>query len=723
MTSKPTLVSDTNLTQGGMSRALLTTASFFRRHLWLWPMMMAVVLGGVAFWVQSGLERTLKKQMAQDLKAILQADVEALQLWLKSRVGEAQALSIDPEIHGHLQELLKLSRNLDKFTTADLGTTLRELRTYLRPRLKHLNYSDFFLVDPKLRVIASMSDEAVGRDLTEYRKDFFRDILKGEPKISIPFRAVLQLKDEHGNEKFGLPTMLTASPVREGETVLAALAFRIKPEEEFSKILRLARHGESGDTYAFNRDGFLLSESRFDTDLKEIGLLKKDDPDARSILTVKLRDPGVNLLDGHSPTKPAEAQPPTLMHREALANSSDFNVDGYRDYRGVEVIGAWTWIEEFDFGVATETSRSEAFRSLTTLRVIFWALLILLLICGLVMFVMMLVLDRRQAALRKAVQEMKRLGQYQLDQKIGSGGMGSVYKAHHDLMRRPTAVKLLDMDKLSPLAIQRFEKEVQHTSRLTHPNTIAVYDFGRTPEGVFYYAMEFLEGLDLDGLVQKHGPQCEGRVIFILKQVCGSLSEAHRERMIHRDIKPANIMLTDRGGIGDFVKVLDFGLVKTAGEEEGPKTGMAGSFTGTPMYLAPEGIQTPNKVDHRTDLYAVGAVGYFILTGTPPFTGNSLVEICMHATNDPVDPPSIRLGREVCSDLGAVLLKCLQKDPAQRFQSIEELAAALEQCRSAGNWTPQLARDWWLKWRNQKTIGTRPILESPLEINRATSPK
>jgi serine/threonine protein kinase len=150
---------------------------------------------------------------------------------------------------------------------------------------------------------------------------------------------------------------------------------------------------------------------------------------------------------------------------------------------------------------------------------------------------------------------------------------------------------------------------------------------------------------------------------------------------------------------------------------------MAGSFTGTPMYLAPEGIQTPNKVDHRTDLYAVGAVGYFILTGTPPFTGNSLVEICMHATNDPVDPPSIRLGREVCSDLGAVLLKCLQKDPAQRFQSIEELAAALEQCRSAGNWTPQLARDWWLKWRNQKTIGTRPILESPLEINRATSPK
>ncbi|MCB1188769.1 serine/threonine protein kinase, partial [bacterium] len=180
--------------------------------------------------------------------------------------------------------------------------------------------------------------------------------------------------------------------------------------------------------------------------------------------------------------------------------------------------------------------------------------------------------------------------------------------------RRPTAVKLLDLDKVNDDSIQRFEREVQLTCQLNHPNTVAIYDYGRTPEGVFYYAMEYLDGLTLQSLVERYGPQPEARVIRILTQICGSLFEAHSLGLVHRDIKPANIMINRRGGETDIVKVLDFGLVKAL--DEGKQAGVTGGnmMTGTPLYMSPEAIQTPQLVDPRTDIYAVGAVGYFLLT-------------------------------------------------------------------------------------------------------------
>jgi hypothetical protein len=701
--------SPTQFTHGGVSRVIGGAASFFRRHLWLWPLILAVGLGAIAVGVQKSLSRTIKQQMANDLQNILKADVEALELWLKSRVGEAKAFGLDPTINRMARGLLVKTDRLEKFVADDVRAELKELREFMKARIDALDYPDFFIVDAKFRVVASMTDEAVGRKLSEYRLEFFGDILKGEAKTSVPYPSFLQLQDEAGRRRPGLPTMLTAAPMRdEQERIYAALAFRIRPDQEFSKILSLARHGLTGDTYAFNRDGLMLSESRYDDELRRIGLLP-DHPDARSTLTVKLRDPGVNLIAAGPTAQPgAESRPLTFMAQQCIdkvdceGRPAGYNVDGYRDYRGVPVIGAWVWLKEFDFGVATETEKSEAFHSLRTLELIFWGLFALLLACGVVMLVLMIVLDRRQAALRKAVLEMKRLGQYHLDEKLGQGGMGSVYRAHHDLMRRPTAVKLIDADRISPLAIARFEREVQHTSRLTHPNTIAIYDYGRTPEGIFYYAMEFLDGLDLDGLVDRFGAQPEGRVLFLLLQICGSLSEAHREGLIHRDIKPANVMLTERGGCADFVKVLDFGLVKSATEDE--KATPAGGFTGTPMYLAPEGIESSNRIDHRTDLYAVGAVGYFLLTGSPPFQGRSVVEICVSATKDPVESPSARLGKPVSPDLEATLLKCLQKNPNSRFQSIDELAEALASCRSNGTWTAKMAKEWWEAWRSLRDL-------------------
>jgi serine/threonine-protein kinase len=294
--------------------------------------------------------------------------------------------------------------------------------------------------------------------------------------------------------------------------------------------------------------------------------------------------------------------------------------------------------------------------------------------------------------LHERAREARQLGQYRLEERIGQGGMGEVYRARHAMLRRPTAVKLLSGDG-SEQQLRRFEKEVQLTARLTHPNTISIFDYGRTPDGVFYYAMELLEGLTLEQLVERYGPQPASRVIHFLLQVCGALKEAHGVGLIHRDIKPANIYLCRRGDVPDVIKVLDFGLVRELKSDRDPTRSNLHSIVGTPLYLAPEAIVTPDQVDARADIYGLGCVAYFLVTGTTPFSGHNIVELCAHHLHTAPVPPSTR--HPVPADLERVILTCLAKDPAERLQSAQALARALEHCRDARVWTEADAEAWW----------------------------
>jgi eukaryotic-like serine/threonine-protein kinase len=289
--------------------------------------------------------------------------------------------------------------------------------------------------------------------------------------------------------------------------------------------------------------------------------------------------------------------------------------------------------------------------------------------------------------------EARQLGQYTLEQKIGEGGMGEIFRARHAMLRRPTAIKLMTGDG-SESALRRFEKEVQLTAGLTHPNTISIYDYGRTPDGRFYYAMELLQGMTLDQLVVRTGPQPAARVIHILLQVCGALREAHGVALIHRDIKPANIFLCARGGVSDVVKVLDFGLVREFHNDSSVTRSNLDIIVGTPLYLSPEAILTPADLDPRADLYALGAVAYLLLTGHPPFAGKTLVELCGHHLHSLPPRPSEH-GRAVPEDLERVVLACLAKDRAARPQTASALAEALRCCRDAGCWSEADAELWW----------------------------
>jgi serine/threonine protein kinase len=296
--------------------------------------------------------------------------------------------------------------------------------------------------------------------------------------------------------------------------------------------------------------------------------------------------------------------------------------------------------------------------------------------------------------LREQVREAAQLGQYVLEEKIGEGGMGIVYRARHAFLRRPTAIKLLPTARAGVVSLGRFEREVLQTSRLTHPNTVAIYDYGRTASGVFYYAMEYLDGLSLEQLGKHDGPQPPGRVVHLMRQACGALSEAHRRGLIHRDVKPANLYLCVRGDIADHVKVLDFGLVKELDTTQ-PGLSIAGSFLGSPLYMAPEAISKPDEVDGRSDIYALGAVAYFLLTQTPPFPGKSLVQICSKHLHEVPEAPSQRLGRPVPAMLEALILRCLEKKPDARPASASELASALLACSDVEPWTEANADEWW----------------------------
>ena len=296
--------------------------------------------------------------------------------------------------------------------------------------------------------------------------------------------------------------------------------------------------------------------------------------------------------------------------------------------------------------------------------------------------------------LRVEVREARRLGQYVLEQKIGEGGMGEVYRARHGMMRRPSALKLLRADTARDSHLARFEQEVQLTSRLTHPNTITIYDYGRTDDGVFYYAMELLDGANLQRIVEVGGAQPEGRVVRILTMACGALAEAHAIGLIHRDIKPANIMLCTQGGEQDVVKLLDFGLVKELAVDGDAKLSVANTLTGTPQYMAPESILAPESVDARADIYGLGAVAYYLLAGRDVFRGRSVLEVCSQHLHEPPQPFT-EWEVSVSAELEAAVLACLEKSPDRRPQSAAELRRRLEAC-AVEPWDSESARSWWI---------------------------
>jgi tRNA A-37 threonylcarbamoyl transferase component Bud32 len=307
-------------------------------------------------------------------------------------------------------------------------------------------------------------------------------------------------------------------------------------------------------------------------------------------------------------------------------------------------------------------------------------------------------------SLRREAFEAKQLGQYRLRHLIGAGGMGEVYLAEHQLLKRPCAIKVIRPNKAQdPRALARFEREVRATARLSHWNTVEIFDYGSTEDGTFYYVMEYLPGLSLADLVERFGPLPPERVIYLLRQTCEALAEAHSLGLVHRDIKPGNIFAAQRGGVYDVAKLLDFGLAKPAARAASLQLTQEGTITGSPLYMSPEQALGESEPDARSDIYSLGAVAYFLLTGRPPFDNENPMRVMVSHAHDDVVPPS-RFRPDVPADLEQVVLRTLAKNPAERYQSASALARALDECDSAGEWSREQAAAWWAQIGEPATV-------------------
>jgi serine/threonine-protein kinase len=631
-------------------------ASIDRARLVLLLLLAAML--AVGLWAYRGVGDSLREIRATGLKTLLDTQVEALEQWITEGRHEAEQLAADAVLRASIDGLVR--------GNPKSGDGRKAIEHVLQ-EASRIGITAAHLVDLQGGILASSDAARVGQGVTP---DFFAHlapVLGGRSVFVRPYR---------GGSGAG-PSLLTrvwvAAPVRaENGKVTAIIALGSPTDERFTALFRAARPGRTGEALAFDAEGWLLSESRHADELGQRGLAPR--------LVMPETDTLTPLAAAASAARTAGDGA-----RQGLLLSP------YPNYLGRDVIGAWRWLADHDIGVAVEMEAGEAYAPLTYLQIGFAVVLLLM---GAVWFSGFLP-PQVLASLLQREGRAKQLGPYRLIRQVGEGALSNVYLAQHRMLKRPAAVKVLKPQTTSDEWTARFQREVQSASQLGHPNTITIYDYGTGANGEFWYAMEYLEGLSLADLVERYGPVPPARAAWVLRQACASLWEAHASGLVHRDIKPQNIMLCDLRGERDVVKVLDFGLVKQMSGEQTRDLTSTLRILGTPLYMSPERIRHPGDADARADIYALGAVGYYLLTGKRLFeteTEHDLIYQVLHTV-----PPlaSERSPFAIPVEFDALIGRCLEKDPDRRPQSMAEVASALDAVLVYQPWTRGQIEAWW----------------------------
>lgn len=692
----------------------------------------------VSFWLYRGVRNSLREMRSQQLQTLIQAEQAAVVHWIDGQKNKVRSRARDPEFRMAVDELTQLPVRPEDATALREASAQQTIHNYLRQvagddvDFSVWNRGQIAIADGTTRSSEQRSG-CLGSGVTDEGAAILNRVFDGMPVLQMPQTGEFvrrnisadanstptgeraasepgdatvpekpQAKGSH-NSAAERSRMLVIVPVESPDdgTLIAALLIRsAELDDEFDSIFLNARAESSGETYAFNRVGVMISESRFNPQLRRIGLIDSS-PESSSRLVVQIRDPGGNLTEGYTTDLPVGARPLTRMAALATAHEDGWDIDGYRDYRGVPVIGAWRWIDAHDFGIATEIDLSEAYAPLWYLKFAFGSIGgMLALTVGLLAMSSGRIVELQQEVDEAHALDEEQLGPYSLDHLIGEGGMGSVYLARHALLKRPTAVKILDPKQANAKTLGWFEREVQLASRLSHPNTIQIYDYGRTPAGVFYYAMEYIDGVTLSDLLRLEGELPPARVVHLIRQVCLSLREAHTENLIHRDIKPHNIMICRRGVQGDVIKVLDFGLVKDASETTLPRLASTGAFAGTPLYMSPERLRDPMNVDARADIYAIGAVTFELLTARPVFLGVTPADVMDKVMNETPERVSNLCRNRVPAELDDLIDSCLAKSPADRPETVDVVLAVLDSIKCEDRWGETDALLYWERFES-----------------------
>lgn len=611
-----------------------------------------VVVALVGGWAFLQVRGSLRDVRSAGLVALLEAESGRLELWIEEKKRDAERWASTPQVQ---RAAAALVLNAGRGTVC-APAPQRALRDQIAPYAALEEASAFNLIARDGRIISSPHPQYCGRVVSEAFMRRLAPVFEGRTIFVPPWRERDRVGAPDPQAPEG-PLTWVETPVRAQDgTVVAALGFGRIAAERFAKLLALTAGGTSRDAYAFDEGARVLTESRYG-----------------------------NAMAASGPID-------TELSRAALAHAEGMEgvvLEPYRNYRGAEVIGAWRWLPDARMAVAVEVEAAEAYGPLEYLQVAFGVL------SALVLISMTAAASTSLWAVRVRMREAKRVGQYRVEREIGEGGMSHVFLARHAHLKRPAAVKVLKAHLATDEAVTRFQREAQLCSQLSHPNTIEIYDYGTTRDGRWYYAMEYLRGISFEDLVRREGPMPVARVLHALRQACGSLKEAHDRGWVHRDVKPNNLMLCARGGEYDVVKVVDFGLIKQVRDPHTRDITQYSKILGTPLYMAPERLRNPADADARADIYALGAVAWFAITGRAVFDAETDHDTVYRVLNEPA--PSLAQGgaRDAPPALEALIARCLAKDRGMRPASIDEVRSALDAIARHFPWSEADARAWW----------------------------
>lgn len=657
-----------------------------RRVLALAMVASTIVLSSIGWWTHHRVENAMRAARASALRSVLEAQANSIEVWIEDQKLSVRRLARYPPVRDGVRDLVTIARDADARPEEYCAAPARRaLVDQLNEALSGTGAVTFNIVASSGRLVASSHRAYCG---LRYRvSDIERDldpVFEGDTIFLPPGDESARLVEAPANRSLDRPLVWIRTPVRDdADNIIAALGVGHYADAEFSSILAAARVGESDEVYAFSRDGVMLSTSRF--------VSPPDDPGGQSSGSSAAVGPVLR-----PPLAAAEART-QLVDAAAAATASGNDISGmlldpYTSYLGTPVVGGWRRLGDGGMILAIEMSADEAFAPVNALDTVFK-----LVFAALVIAVLVALASWFAAALIRGEVEKNRVGPYWLGERIGKGGVGNVYRARHDLLKRPSAVKLLNPARTTDELTARFQREAQLASQLTHPNMVEIYDYGRGVDGTLYYAMEYLEGDTVGELVLRGGAMPVARAMHILRQVCAGLAEAHGRGMVHRDISVTNIMACHHGGEYDFVKILDFGLVKSIVDEQSQTITRSARILGTPQYMAPERLRDPADVDARVDIYAVGAVGFFLLSGRRMFETEDTLALTSRVLNEV--PPRLSEAAEqpIPPEIDALVAACLEKDREARPKTILDVKQVFDVVAERERWSQRDAEEAWHK--------------------------
>ena len=682
----PTLSSSHHVSKS-LHWAQQTRRSRRRNNTWLW---LAALLPTalIGWFTYRQVNTTMEQSVRDELRGIADSVSHASRRFLVDKSRLVESWSRQPGIHTAIIELADL---------ADANPTDDQLRQAgeaerIESQLQQLSGLDgikFVVWSDNFRTLASSDSNLgkVGSAVEPSHAMMLARVMRGETVVFGPERTDPPRQDTESASEPPVMAIVVPIPNKEGRIVAAFMVGGIGMFEEFSRMYFDVASAGKLDAYAVNQAGIMVTESPHAATLAS--MTKLDATVEEIAARLRVADPG-EPLDAKSieQTKRNE-YPLTHSVASATAGSSEERIVPYRNYAGEEVVGAWRWNSDSELGIIVERQADAAFATVRIVRSGFLLLGTLLFITATMAAAF---LARASTAERFAVHPLSR---YEVLRELGSGGMGVVYLARHRQLGRDTALKVMIGSRRHKEDQLRFDREARLAASLSSPHSVMIYDYGRSEDGESYCVMEFLRGLTLHEVVERSGPQPIGRVLFILSQVCEALAEAHELNLLHRDIKPQNIMLSLDQSVGDWAVLFDYGLAKPLESVADVYQTSEAHWSGTPMYMAPERFRHPNAMDRRSDIYSLGCVAYYLLSGRPPYVdGEAESLFALILGQQPISLAEHR-GESVPAEITQLVSRCMSKSADERFASIAELAKAINAIRRHYPWTVDEARQWW----------------------------